>query len=429
MSEKQEDRRIEEEPDILIQDLEDIPETTEVEEPLPEHLCKDCDAPIPDEEDYCDDCKENMKARPVTGGAVLGVVLTVFLSLAALFLFGINALIAHPVSLGNRALEEDDIKSCYAHYAESNSVAMRLNDLLFPDSNLTLFTNGTNTLIRQIIALDRLNGPYQAGQAVMNFFPLHTPKQLRSIQTTYKNLGAFVEEMQKNISEYQKSLPSGKTGDYDEMIRIVDQTAKKLPDTPDYMVEYYRFSVSYSIHTDKKRTAEHLDRLQKMAPDALWLYASEGIRAYNDAGEYKKSLVLCNRLMAKDASNPATIAYTMQVLRLLREYDKALAVYEKALTLTNPSSEMERQRAILLMLQGDTETAQKVLVASYSPQTANLEHVATIAVCAFLNEDTALYQEYKALLDSYLPFADVDALENGETTLEDIFLSDGGEIQ
>ena len=123
------------------------------------------------------------------------------------------------------------------------------------------------------------------------------------------------------------------------------------------------------------------------------------------------------------------IAYTMAELRLLQKYDEALTVYERALALTAPSSEMERQRAIILMLQGDSKTAQDILVASYSPSTATLEHVATIAVCAHMNADTAVYREYKALLDSYVPYAQVDLFAAGEITLEDIFLSHGGEIQ
>ena len=46
-----------------------------------------------------------------------------------------------------------------------------------------------------------------------------------------------------------------------------------------------------------------------------------------------------------------------------------------------------------------------------------------------MNADTAVYREYKALLDSYVPYAQVDLFAAGEITLEDIFLSHGGEIQ
>ena len=70
---------------------------------------------------------------------------------------------------------------------------------------------------------------------------------------------------------------------------------------------------------------------------------------------------------------------------------------------------MERQRAIVLMLQGKLDQARDILIDAYNPETANLEHVATLCVCAHLCGDTSVYAEYKALLDSYKPFVQVDA--------------------
>ena len=86
-------------------------------------------------------------------------------------------------------------------------------------------------------------------------------------------------------------------------------------------------------------------------------------------------------------------------------------------------------RAIIMMLQGDYEKAQEMLVESYSPSTATLEHVATIALCAFANGDKDVYTEYKTMLDSYVPYEQVDLFAAGECTLEDIFLSGGGEVK
>ena len=166
-----------------------------------------------------------------------------------------------------------------------------------------------------------------------------------------------------------------------------------------------------------------------MQPDALWLYASEGIRAYDLDERYTDALAICSRLMQRDASNTSSVAYTIAQLRLLGKFDDALAVYDSALTLTDPSSEMERQRAIVLMLQGEFEKARDILVAAYSPETSNLEHVATIAACAYLCGDDETYTEYKTLLDSYMPFEQVDLLAAGSITLEDIFMTGGGEIR
>ena len=133
--------------------------------------------------------------------------------------------------------------------------------------------------------------------------------------------------------------------------------------------------------------------------------------------------------MLKALTGDDTVAYTMAELRLMQKFDDAVAIYERALKLTEPSSEMQRQRAIILMLQGEYAEAQKMLVDSFSTSTATLEHVATIALCAFANDDKDVYNEYKTMLDSYAPYEQVDLFAAGECTLEDIFLSGGGEVK
>lgn len=421
---------IPEEQDILIQDLEDLPETGS--EPNGEEkscVCERCDAPVEHGETYCAQCTQQMHRYPFKAGTVVGAALAVLVMLFSVFVLGLNLLIARQVVQGDKALQSGDLKGCYTAYTNSYNVAQKLNDLFFPDSSGSFFSNGSATLQKQIRALYRLNGPYQAGQVIENFFGGNVPASLRDIYTEYSRISDFVQAMQESVSAYKDTLQAGDTGRYDDMVALVDDALQKYPETPAYMAEYYRFSVSYSLADDPERTCAHLDTLVQTAPDSLWLYASEGIRAYNLAGQYTKALALCNRLMQLDASAPSTIAYTMAELRLLKKYDEAINVYDRALALTEPSSEMERQRAIILMLQGDSKTAQDILVAAYSPSAATLEHVATIAVCAHINGDTAVYREYKALLDSYVPYAQVDLFAAGEITLEDIFLSNGGEIQ
>lgn len=419
-----------EEPDILIQDLENL---TPAEAPVPLGSgcrCARCDKDIAEGEEYCEECQQTMQSYPIAVGAWIGAILSVLVSLFAVFVLCVNMLIAHPVTEGDKALEQDDLGACYSSYLQSFNAADRLNALLFPNnSKWTFFTNGAHTLEKQIVAVDRLNGPYQAGKIINTYYGEKPPKMLRPIYAEYQDISAFVTEMQTRMSDYKNSLDPADSGDYDAMIALVDEAEEKLPKTPDYMAQYYRFSVSYSLADDPARTCAQLDKLIEMKPDALWLYASEGIRAYNMAEEYEKGLEICNRLMQHDASDPATVAYTMAQLRLLKQYDDALIIYDRALRLTEPSSEMQRQLAIVWMLRGDFKNAQKTLVESYSPSTATLEHVATIALCAFANHDDAVYLEYKSLLDSYVPYEQVDLFVAGEITLEDIFLTGGGEVK
>ena len=74
-----------EEPDILIQDLENIPETAAPEPEDSGSRCVRCDKSIPDGEEYCAECLQTMQDYPVSVGAWIGAVLSVLVSLFALF--------------------------------------------------------------------------------------------------------------------------------------------------------------------------------------------------------------------------------------------------------------------------------------------------------------------------------------------------------
>ncbi len=416
-------------PDILIQDLEEIPQDTRPL--LMQHAprkCRRCGETCGAEETYCEECLALIHAFPIRRIAVVGALLCALVSLASVFFLGCNLLIARQAVRGDEARAESSWHAASDGYTAANNVALRLNMLLFPGSDKTYFTVGSRTIVKRIQVEREVNGVVNAGKIANECFGDSPPAALRGMMREFAAVGAFVQKMGVLTERYSDSL-DGKAGKYEDMLMLVESALEELPNTPDYMVAYYKFEASYSLADDYARTAALLTKLERIAPRELWLYASEGIRAYDLAGEYEKGLAICSRLMTLDPSNPATIAYTISQLRLLNIWDKALEVYEEGLRLTQTTSEMERQRAIILMLQGDLPTALDALVSSYSPRTASLEHVATICVCAFAAGDQTVYDEYKAILDGYARFEQVDLFAAGECTLESIFMTGGGEIR
>lgn len=415
-------------PDILIQDLEDVEEEKASEAFLEEtHLCTRCDTPINDDEQYCEDCKKTMSAYPIRKSTGVFVFLTFLVCIFSVLLLGINSLIANPVLNGDICLSEGDIEGCYRHYAEAYSLSQSLQKNIFANSSLSFFSVGSKTLAKQIIALEKLNGTVEAGNIIGQFFPVSVPNELKAIKAEYDAIGNFVTAAQAALSEYSESL-NGKEAEYGEMSDILEDIIANSPDTPEYMTEYYRFSLAYSMSGDPAIACKYLDNVISIAPDELWLYASEGINAYKRAGEYTKALSICNDLLKVTPTNQSAVAYTMSVLRLLKKYDEALTVYQKAIGAVASTPELERQRAIILMLQGDTVSAEDILVSSFSTQGASLQHLATIVVCAFANESAEVFDEYKKILDGYATFEQVDAFIAGDITVEDIFLALGGEI-
>lgn len=427
-----------EEPEILIQDLEDVPAP---ETALPHAVdltarCARCSRSVPGGTEYCDACLQIMRACPIAPGAWVGAALCVLAALAAAVVLCLNLTITWHISRGDAALAADDLKTCYAEYRASYTAAAQINGriaalldrLHVPHGELSLFSNGSHALDRQILAMARLNGPYEAGEAIERLYGERPPQTLKAVYAQYKTLSAYDVEVAKGLAAYRDSITVDDPGDYNKMAALADSALEKVPQTPDYMAQFYRFHFSFMLSDDPARTCRLLDQLIDMAPDAHWLWASEGIHAYDQGEEYVKALSICNRLMKLDAGSSATVAYTMMQLRLLGQPKDALDIYDRALALTEPSSEMQRQKAIVLMLDGTYDEALELLTASYSPQTATLEHLATIALCAYAAGDEDVYLEYKAKLDGYRPFEQVDLFVAGNITLEDIFLVGGGEV-
>ena len=415
-------------PDILIQDLEDVEEDAVFEnETATAYLCSRCEAPVSEGEIYCEECSKTVSAYPFRKSAGICVFLTFIVCIFSVLLLGVNSLIANPVLNGDISLSEGDIESCYAYYSDAYNLSQTLQKNIFSDSSLSYFSVGSKTLAKQIIALEKLNGTVAAGDMIKQFFPVNVPRNLKGIKAEYDAIEEFVLEVQKAFADYSENL-GDKEASYSEMSVILEGIIKNSSSAPEYMVEYYRFSLAYSMSDDPALTCGYLDTLIAVAPDELWLYASDGINAYKLAGEYTKALSVCNNLLKIAPTDTSVLAYTMSVLRLMEKYDEALSVYQSAVSTVSPSPELERQRAVILMLQGDTETAESILIDSFSTQGATLPHLATLVVCAFSNGSDDVFEEYKKLLDGYATFTQVEQFIAGEITVEDIFLTLGGEI-
>lgn len=417
-------------PDILIQDLPDVEETSdELVETEPECLCERCEKKVDHGEQFCRECEEEMSAYPLRKSTVIGVIATFLVCVFSVLLLGVNLLIVNPVLNGDICFDSGDLKGCYAHYNEAYSYSQSLQRSIFGDSSLSYFSVGTKTLCKQIIALEKLNGTVEAGQVIDQFFPISVPKELRPIKKEFDAIGGFVNGVNDALTAYTESLQEGESADYTRAVKILEDTINAHPEAPEYMKQYYRFSLAFSLNKDTSVACSYLDTLVSTAPDELWLYASEGISAYKNDSQYGKALSLCNKLLKIVPSDTSVVAYTMSVMRLLEKYDEAMTVYNSVVAVAGTTPELERQKAIILLLQGDSQSAQTVLSDSFSTQGATLQHLATLVICAFKNNDTETFEKYKQILDGYAVFDQVEAFIAGTVTEKEIFLSGGGEIQ
>jgi len=120
-------------PDILIQDLEDVTDNDEKEEENEEqlNLCLRCESPVGVDGDYCEECRKEMSAFPIRKSAGIIVFLTFLVCVFSVLLLGVNSLVANPVLNGDVCLAEGDVEGCYSYYAQAYNLSQTLQKNIF----------------------------------------------------------------------------------------------------------------------------------------------------------------------------------------------------------------------------------------------------------------------------------------------------------
>ena len=160
------------EPDILIQDLEDIPQESlpaaEIKAP---QRCRRCGELCEPEDTYCAQCMPLIRAFPVRRIAVVGVLVCVLVSLISMFFLGTNLLVSRQVALGDEAMLQGSAEAASHGYLNSFNVCARLNALLFPGRQQTYFTPGSRTICKQLLTMREYNGAVFAGKLIEHYIP------------------------------------------------------------------------------------------------------------------------------------------------------------------------------------------------------------------------------------------------------------------
>ncbi|MCR5484358.1 MAG: tetratricopeptide repeat protein [Clostridiales bacterium] len=426
---------IENEPDILIQGLSDISEyDSRPDEDLHEDtpVCSRCGAPVSHSAEMCEDCERLIKKYPVAVRSVVFAFIAVFVAVVGTVAFIANRPIASDVYSGDKALRDGKLSDCYQYYESAYSFSSALNSAFKLPSGISLFTSGNGTLSKQFTAIYKLNGPYECGSRIEDFYGDKIPRRLRGIKAEYDMIVKVNSVVDKRFSDYYDSIGDKKNETLEGLVAVIDDIEKEYK-FPSYMMNYYRFLSSMAVMADLDVRKGYLDKVMNEKPDALWLYASYGISIYKESGDLNRALYICKELLKLDPTDPSVLAYTVSVLRMSKEYDKAIAFYEKAVKTVDPDIEMIRQYAIILMLQGQYDKAEKMLIDAYeeSPEEASEYYLETMCACFIMTENE---DDFKRAVDDLsergrtLP-EKITSLRLGETTLEEIFTEGNGETK
>ncbi len=419
--------------DILIQGLEDVGEHTDEAEPEDEgekFYCARCEREVPEYVTLCYDCEARIRRYPFSSNDIFLFIIVVFISLVGLVTAWANFPIVVNVIKGTNALNQSRLEKCYDYYDEAYAYANELNQQfsgMIP-SGCTLFTSGNNTLVNQFVALNKLNGPYKTGQKIVEYYGDNVPPRLAGIKVEYDKIAAAYEVLNKGFEDYYNAIGENGTATYGGLMNVID-TAVAKNDFPTYIVNYFKFLVVQETDQDINLALELMDNIITDKPDAFWLYAANAISLYKQSGDFDKALSICNEILKTDPTNAATIASSMSVLRMDKNYTGALSVYNKAMDVIETTPEIERQRAIILMLQGDYKTAESLLIKNFDESTVTKEYAETLCACALKTGNTDKFDEVCQFLAKYgVQLSEsIQQLQAGKTTIEKIYLEGAGE--
>lgn len=231
------------------------------------------------------------------------------------------------------------------------------------------------------------------------------------------------------------------TLDFNAASKALDAIAGKSEYDP-AIIEYYRYYAASVANQPIEEQYKILSANKAHVKAYPWLFMPKMAALQIRMGNHDEALKLCDDMLKTNAEFADAYILRIYSARMQKDYDKAIKEAETAALLFNGSEggegavnkyaigEIYRQESIAHLLKGETEkgiaVAEKAQANYQSVDSTNL-----LGICYILNGDTAKYTETENFLKQYgyEYLDDVVSFKSGKTTLEELFLKDGGELQ
>ena len=228
--------------------------------------------------------------------------------------------------------------------------------------------------------------------------------------------------------------------DYDAAVKALDELAADETYDP-AIVQYYRYYAAATASKSVDELIEIISANQDYIDEYPWLFLPKLATLKVRAGDSEGALEICDEMLKLNSESYDAYIIRIYNARMNKDYEKAIAEADAAaelfkgseggegVTSTYALGEIYRQRSVACLLAGKTEEgieyAEKSQNTYQSVDSTNL-----LGICYILNGDEEKYKETQEFLENYgyEYLTDVTDFKAGKTTLEKIFLEDGGEI-
>ncbi len=377
--------------------------------------------------DYCEECE---KARLKTHVSWIGTVL--FVIVVAVMIFA----------------GRDFAKSADSFKSVLEADAMRLDGKYTSamDAYYTCIASGND---RGYVVKNMLKC-YEDNEMIM--YASQIISQLGYDEDTLsKPWNSYLEKLYEkseklnNTSTYANQAISDATDedgniDYDASVAALDELAANEDYDP-AIIQYYRYYAAALASKDIDELIEIISENQDYVDEYSWLFLPKLATLKVRAGDSEGALEICDEMLKLNSESYDAYIIRIYNARMNKDYEKAIAEADAAAELFNGSEggegvtstyalgEIYRQRSVACLLAGKTEEgieyAEKSQNTYQSVDSTNL-----LGICYILNGDEEKYKETQEFLENYgyEYLTDVTDFKAGKTTLEKIFLEDGGEL-
>lgn len=437
------------EPEILIQDLEDISEDPADNEEDSVNLTEDelCDCcgekrrgteQNPDSA-YCADCEDGLRHYPfefLNIFFVLAILAVVFYSG---YVFADHLPTYIDVQKADALASENKISEALNAYATAANtmVSEGINgELVYQREIQVAFSVGymeeLDSLAENIRSWE-LNLPhFRKTKAALT----EAKNILYTAQTAYTILNEYDTENTANLpfDEIIGRLTALETAAVEQTTAAEGATAAAVQPTQysKAMLDFYKYYIALLCNKDNEIQIGYLEQGWKENPEYVWLYGSMLGNLYAKTG---RDVTEIARLIREKTMDDASADLLVIIAnRIKGDYDGAIAQCE-ALAAERRSEdiiyELYRQEALCYLAKGDYASAYTKASEAYSNYAYSVEVIDTLALCAAVQGNEDVYNEMsKILTDNGFEIAeDVRNYKAGSITLDDILLKGDYDVE
>lgn len=432
-----------EEPEILIQSLEDLSET-------PAHRESVVDEAVPEEEKceccgekrrgtvsnphsaYCDECDAGLRHYPFEWTNVLLALAAICLVFFGGYVFATHTEGFVAVCKADEYLRENEKYSALDAYALAASTleSNNINAELVYKREIVLaaslgFVNGIDEPAQNIQSWEMsLPHFYKAKRALQNgaeFTETVTaaeeiimPYKTMSPETIpYDDLLAQLEALK--TQEVPASAESGQT-----VSKKGYQAKAEKYSVPGVL--FYQYYLALLCNKPLEVQLGFIEQIQELAPEELWLYGQFLGELYAKTGRDVDPI--CSRMERDNAEDGAPTLIRATAMRLKQDYDGAIALCEAEIEKdSDVSDDLYRQIGLCYLEKGEYEAAYTAVnngfQSAYSP---SVQMCNTLALAALAAGQTSAYEEVKSLLENsgFTLSSEVTQYQSGALTIAQI---------